>query len=37
MVGLQNNEISLVPFNKAVKLHKEVRKQYLQLSDVLSI
>ena len=37
MVGLQNNEITLVPFSKAVKLHKEVRKEYLEISNVLSI
>ncbi len=37
MVGLQNNEITLVPFNKAVKLHKEVKKEYLEFSNVLSI
>ena len=37
MVGLQNNKIALVPFSKAVKLHKEVRKEYLELSNVLSI
>ena len=37
MVGLQNNEISLVPFSKAVKLHKEVRKDYLEIANILSV
>jgi len=37
MVGLQNNVITLVPFSKAVKLHKEVRKEYLEIANVLSI
>ncbi len=37
MIGLQNNEITLVPFSKAVKLHKEVRKEYLEIANVLSI
>ncbi len=37
MIGLQNNEITLVPFSKAVKLHKEVRREYLEIANVLSI
>ena len=37
MIGLQNNEITLVPFSKAIKLHKEVRKEYLEIANVLSI
>ena len=37
MVGLLNNEISLVPFSKAVKLHKEVRKDYLEIANILSV
>jgi len=37
MVGLQNNEIALVPFSKAVKLHKTVRKEYLDLANILSV
>ncbi len=36
MVGLLNNEISLVSFSKAVKLHKEVRKDYLEIANILS-
>ncbi|MFO7851635.1 MAG: 6-phosphofructokinase [Bacteroidota bacterium] len=37
MVGLQNNEIVLVPFRKAVKLHKSVNKSFLEIAEVLSI
>ncbi|UCG28051.1 MAG: 6-phosphofructokinase [Bacteroidales bacterium] len=37
MVGLQNDEIALVPFRKAVKLHKEVNKNLLEIADILSI
>lgn len=37
MVGLQNNVITLVPFSKAVKLHKNVKQEYLVISNVLSI
>ncbi|MEA1887393.1 MAG: 6-phosphofructokinase [Bacteroidota bacterium] len=37
MVGIQNNEIALVPFRKAIKLHKSVNKSYLEIAEVLSI
>lgn len=36
MVGIQNNEIALVPFRKAVKLHKSVNQSLLEIADVLS-
>jgi 6-phosphofructokinase 1 len=36
MVGVQNNEVGLVPFRKAVKLHKSVNKALLEISEVLS-
>ncbi len=37
MVGMQNNEVVLVPFRKAVKLHKDVSKSLLEIADILSI
>ena len=37
MVGLQNNEIVLIPFRKAVKLHKDVNRTLLEIADILSI
>lgn len=37
MVGMQNNEVVLVPFRKAVKLHKHVNQHLLEIADVLSI
>jgi len=37
MVGLQNDEIVLVPFRKAVKLNKDVNMALLELADILSI
>jgi 6-phosphofructokinase len=37
MVGLQNNKIALVPFRQAVKLHKDLNKELLNISKVLSI
>lgn len=37
MVGLQNNEVVLVPFRKAVKLHKDINRQLLDISEILSI
>ncbi len=37
MVGLQNNEIVLIPFRKAVKLHKDVNHTLLEIADILSI
>lgn len=36
MVGIQNNEIVLVPFRKAVKLHKDVNRSLLEISEILS-
>ncbi len=36
MVGLQNNEVGLVPFRKAVKLHKNVSRSLLEIAEVLS-
>jgi len=36
MVGIQNNEIALVPFRKAIKLHKSVNQSLLEIADVLS-
>lgn len=36
MVGIQNGEISLVPFRKAVKLHKDVDRDLLLLSEILT-
>ncbi|MEE4213493.1 MAG: 6-phosphofructokinase [Bacteroidales bacterium] len=36
MVGIQNNEIALVPFRKAIKLHKNVNQSLLEIADVLS-
>jgi 6-phosphofructokinase len=36
MVGVQNNEVGLVPFRKAVKLHKDVNRDLLYISEVLS-
>ena len=37
MVGLQNDEIVLVPFRKAVKLHKDVNHELVTLAEMLSI
>ncbi len=37
MVGIQNNEIALVPFRKAVKLHKSVDRNLLEIAEILSI
>jgi 6-phosphofructokinase 1 len=37
MVGLQNGEIVLVPFRKAVKLHKDVNRTLVSLSKILSV
>ena len=36
MVGLQNDEIVLVPFRKAIKLHKDVNQALLDINVVLS-
>lgn len=37
MVGLQNDEIALVPFRKAVKQNKDVDRSLLEIADILSI
>ena len=37
MVGLQNDEIVLVPFRKAVKLHKDVNRSLVAIIDVLNV
>jgi hypothetical protein len=37
MVGLQNGEIVLVPFRKAVKLHKDVNRELIELAKILSV
>jgi 6-phosphofructokinase 1 len=37
MVGLQNGEIVLVPFRKAVKLHKDVNHTLVELARILSV
>ncbi|MDZ7737604.1 MAG: 6-phosphofructokinase [Bacteroidales bacterium] len=36
MVGLQNNEVVLVPFRKAIKLHKNVSRNLLEIAEVLA-
>ncbi|MCU0408161.1 MAG: 6-phosphofructokinase [Bacteroidales bacterium] len=37
MVGLSNGEITLVPFRRAVKLNKDVNRNLIELSKVLSV
>jgi len=37
MVGLQNNEIVLVPFRKAIKLHKDVNRSLVDIIDILNV
>lgn len=37
MVGIQNGEITLVPFRKAVKLHKDVNHDLIVLAEILSV
>jgi 6-phosphofructokinase 1 len=37
MVGILNGEITLVPFRKAVKLHKDVNRSLLELAEILSV
>ncbi len=37
MVGLQNDEIVLVPFRKAVKLHKGLNQHLVDIIDVLNV
>ena len=36
MVGIQSNKVSLTPFRKAVKLHKDVNRDLLYIQEVLS-
>jgi len=36
MIGIQNNEIVLVPFRKAIKLHKSVNRDLLEIAQVLA-
>jgi 6-phosphofructokinase 1 len=36
MVGMLNGEITLVPFRKAVKLHKDVNRSLVALAEILS-
>ena len=35
MIGLVNNQIVYVPLNKTVKLHKDVNRDLLHLSEIL--
>lgn len=37
MVGLVNNEITLVSFRRAVKLHKDVNRNLIELAKILSV
>jgi 6-phosphofructokinase len=37
MVGILNGEITLVPFRKAVKLHKDVNHDLITLAEILSV
>jgi 6-phosphofructokinase 1 len=37
MVGLLNGEIALVPFRRAVKLHKDVNHNLVELARILSV
>jgi 6-phosphofructokinase len=37
MVGIMNEEITLVPFRKAVKLHKDVNHSMVELAKILSV
>jgi len=37
MVGIQNNKISHVPFNQAIKNKKNVNLDLLKLAEILSI
>jgi 6-phosphofructokinase 1 len=37
MVGISNGEIVLVPFRKAVKLHKDVNRSLVDLVKILSV
>jgi 6-phosphofructokinase len=37
MVGIMNGEITLVPFRRAVKLHKDVNHSLVELAKILSV
>ncbi len=37
MVGIMNDEITLVPFRRAVKLHKDVNHDLVELAKILSV
>jgi len=37
MVGIMNGEITLVPFRRAVKLHKDVDHNLVELAKILSV
>lgn len=37
MVGIMNGEITLVPFRRAVKLHKDVNHNLVELAKILSV
>jgi len=37
MVGIQNNEIVTIPFRKAIKLHKSVDRNLLEIAEILSL
>ena len=37
MVGISNREIVLVPFRRAVKLHKDVNRDLVELARILSV
>jgi len=37
MVGMMNGEITLVPFRRAVKLHKDVNHSLVELARILSV
>jgi hypothetical protein len=37
MVGIMNGDITLVPFARAVKLHKDVNHNLVELARILSV
>jgi len=37
MVGIMNGEITLVPFRRAVKLHKDINHDLVELAKILSV
>jgi 6-phosphofructokinase 1 len=37
MVGMQNNEVVLVPFKKAVKQHKGLNQHLVDIIDILNV